>query len=48
MFDGLAQSFGTAGKPNPDSGDDYRGVHARYWVTLAAGEVTRLDEQYRP
>jgi len=47
-FDGRSQSFGTAGKPNPDYGDDYRGAHAQYWVTLTAGEVTRLNGQYRP
>lgn len=29
-------------------GDDYRGTESQYWVTLAAGRVVEIDEQYVP
>ena len=46
-FDGLAASFPPHGSPTPgDYSQDYRGALAPYWISIKAGVVTRIDEQY--
>lgn len=45
-FDALAASFD---EPGPKFlTDDYRGAQSQYWITVEAGTVVRIDEQYLP
>jgi hypothetical protein len=46
-FNGLVASFGATSNSSPNYGDEYRGAHSQYWVTVSGGDVTRIDEQYQ-
>ena len=46
-FDGLAASFLPGAAHAGDYSYPYRGPLAPYWLTVHAGAVTRIDEQYQ-
>lgn len=45
-FDAFAASFREGGSGS--LADEYRGAESQYWITVADGEVTAIDEQYLP
>lgn len=46
-FDDLAASFQPGAAHGGDYSYPYRGALAPYWVTVHAGVVTQIDEQYQ-